>query len=75
MHSYQSNQIFHCTLCYVKLCNKLAWLIFASLRPGNIASFEQMSQWWRAVGNTVSDLTGLKFEPQTSRSRDNRITA
>ena len=34
-----------------------------------------MSQWWRAVGNTVSDLTGPRFEPQTSRSRDERVTA
>ena len=34
-----------------------------------------MSQRWRAVGDTVSDLTGLKFEPQTSHSRDERTTA
>ena len=27
-----------------------------------------MSQRWRAVGNTVSDFTGRKFEPKTSRS-------
>ena len=49
--------------------------IFALLRPGNTASFEEMSQWWRAVGNTVSDLTGPRFKPQTSRSRDKRVTA
>ena len=29
----------------------------------------------RAVGNTVSDLTDLRFEPQTSRSRDECVTA
>ena len=34
-----------------------------------------MSQRWRAVANTVSDLTGPKFEPRTSRSRDERVTA
>ena len=34
-----------------------------------------MLQRWRAVGNTASDLTGLRFEPQTSRSRDERFTA
>ena len=34
-----------------------------------------MSQRWRAVGNSVSDLTGLRLEPQTFRSRDERITA
>ena len=26
------------------------------------AFFEEMSLWWRAVGNLVSDLTGLRFE-------------
>ena len=30
---------------------------------------------WRAVGNTVSDLTGTRFEPQISRSRDEHVTA
>ena len=33
-----------------------------------------MSLRWRAVGNTVSDLTGPRFEAQTSRSRDERVT-
>ena len=41
----------------------------------NTAPFEEMSQRWRAVGNTVSDLTGPRFEPLTSRSRDERVTA
>ena len=30
---------------------------------------------WRAVGNTASDLTGPRFEPQTSRFQDERVTA
>ena len=34
-----------------------------------------MSQRGRAVGNTMFDLTGPRFEPQTSRSRDERATA
>ena len=34
-----------------------------------------MSQWWQAVGNTVSDLTNPRFELQTSLSRDERVTA
>ena len=34
-----------------------------------------MLQRWRAVGNTVSDLTGPRFEPRTSRSKDERVTA
>ena len=41
---------------------------------GNTAPFEEMSQRWRAVGNTVSDLIGPRFESQTSRSRDARFT-
>ena len=45
------------------------------LRPGNTALFEQLSQWWRTVGNTVFDLIGQRFESQTSRSRNERVTA
>ena len=45
------------------------------MRLGNTAPFEKMSQRWRAVGNTVSDLTGPRFGPQTSRSKDERVTA
>ena len=63
------------SLYYAEACNELAGPISASLRPGNTAPFKEMSQRWRAVGNTVSDLTGLRFEPQTSRSRDERVTA
>ena len=63
------------SLDYVEACNKLAGPISASLRPGNTAPFEEMSQRWRAVDNTVSDLTGPRFEPLTSRSRDKRVTA
>ena len=63
------------SLYYALACNELAKPISAPLRPGNTAPFEEMSQRWRAVGNTVSDLTGPRFEPQTSRSRDKRVTA
>ena len=45
------------------------------IAPGSTASFEGMSQRRQVVGNTVSDLTGSRFEPRTSRSRDKRITA
>ena len=55
--------------------HEFAGPIFVSLRPGNTALFEEMLQRWRAVGNTVSDLTGSRFEPQTSRSRNERVTA
>ena len=39
------------------------------------APIEEMPQRYGVVGNTVSDLTGPRFEPQTSRSRDERVTA
>ena len=56
-------------------CNEFAGIISASLRPGNAAPSEEMLQRWRAVGNTVSDLAGPRFEFQTSRPRDERVTA
>ena len=61
-------------LCYAKAWNKLTGPISGSLRPGNKASFEEMSQRWRAVGNTVFDLTEIKIEPQTSRTRNKGVT-
>ena len=57
-------------LYYAKACKVLAGPISASLHSGNTASFKEMSQRWLAVGNTVYDLTRPRFEPQTSRSRD-----
>ena len=42
---------------------------------GNTAPFEEMLRRWRAFGNTVSNSTGPKFEPLTSRSRDERVIA
>ena len=71
-----SNQINHYTrlLCQ-RLCNKFAKPISGSLRHCNTATFEEMSQRWRTVGNKVPDLTGQRFETQNSRSRDERVTA
>ena len=63
------------SLNYAEACNELAGPISASLCPGNTGPAEKMLQRWRAVGNTVSDLTGPRFEPQTSGSRDERVTA
>ena len=42
---------------------------------GNTAPFEEMLLRWQVVGNTVPDLTGPRFEHQTSRFRDERVTA
>ena len=58
-----------------RVTNEFTGPTSASLRPGNTALFTEMLQRWRAVGNTVSDLTGPRFEPQTFDSRDERDTA
>ena len=55
-------------LHYAEACNEFVGPISASLRPGYTASFEEMSQRWQDVGNSVSGLTGLSFEPQTYRT-------
>ena len=52
---------------YVEACNELAGRISALLLPGNTARFEEMLQRWRAVRNTVFDLTGLRYELQLTR--------
>ena len=52
----KSNLSLH-SLYYAKACYEFAGPISASLRSGNAAPFEKMSQRWRAVGNTVSNLT------------------
>ena len=59
-------------LYYAKACNEFMKLIYAPLRLGNTASFEDMLQQWRAVGNNVSALTGPRFEPHTSCSMQRR---
>ena len=63
------------SLYYAEACNGFAGLFSASLRLGNTATFKEMSQRWRAVGNIVSDLNGPRFEYQTSHSRDKRVAA
>ena len=42
---------------------------------GNAAPFQEMSQRWQAVGSTASNLTDPRFEPLTSHTRDERVTA
>ena len=46
-----------------------------SPRHCDTASFEEISQRWRAVGNTLFHLTGLSYEPRTSHFCDERVTA
>ena len=71
----QKSNLLLYSLYYAEACNKFAGPISASLRPGNTAPFGEMLQRWRDVGNTVSDLTGPRFEAQASRYRDERVTA
>ena len=60
---------------FIKRVTSFAGPISTSLRPGNTVPFEEMSQWWRAVGNTGSDLTGSRFEHRTSHFKDKSVTA
>ena len=43
------------------------------LAPGQHSS-EETSQWWRAVGDTESGLTGPGIEPQTFRGDSDLFT-
>ena len=49
--------------------------MYASLRPGSTAPFEEMLQRWRTVGSTVFGLTDTRFEPQKLRSRGEEANA
>ena len=77
-HWFYSNQIkllLH-SLYYTETCSEFAGLVFCAISPTvNTAPFKEMSQRWRAVGNAVPNLTRPRFEPQTSRSRDERVAA
>ena len=62
--------------CYAEASKELVMPISQVITTlSNTALFEKMLQRWRAVGNTVSYLTGLKFEPKTSHSRNKCVTA
>ena len=68
---FKSNLSSH-LLHYAEACYELTGPIFASLRPDNTASFEEMPQRWWAVGSIVSNLTGPRFKLQSYRSRNER---
>ena len=42
---------------------------------GYTVPFEELLKRWRVIGNTVSNLTSQRFEAQTSRSKDENVTA
>ena len=51
----------------------LAGLLSASWRLGNVASLEEMSQRWQAVGNPESYLTSRRFNPTLTASETNAL--
>ena len=53
-------------LYHVEGCSEFVGPTFSSMHPGITVPSQEMSQRWRAVHNTVPDLTGQRFEPQTS---------
>ena len=75
MFGIQTDYELHCKRFGANQTTELTGPIFLSLSPSNTAPFKEMSQRWQAVGNTVPELTSHRFEPQTSRSRDERVTA
>ena len=56
LHSNMKSNLLLYSLYYAEACSEFARPISASLRPGNIALFEEMSLLWRAVGITVLNL-------------------
>ena len=60
---FKSNLLLY-SLYYGKACSEFEGVISASSRPCNIASFGEMLQRLRAVGNTVSGLASSRFEPR-----------
>ena len=50
------------SLHYAEACNEFAGARLRISTPVG-STFEEMLQQWRAVGNSVSDLSGPRFEP------------
>ena len=63
------------SLDHAQACNEFAWSIAATLRLGKTRPFEEKSQRWRPVGNSVLDLTDPRFKSQTFRTQVAHITA
>ena len=63
-----SNRIFRYTLCITPKRETSLQGLRRVIAPGQHIFFEELLQRWQGTGNTASDLTGPKFEPQTSRS-------
>ena len=60
---FASNQTFHFIRCITpKRVTSLRTHISIIALALNTASFKEMRQQWRAVGNTMPDLTGPRFD-------------
>ena len=54
---------------------RVFWAHLLVIAPWQHSSFQRNAVGWRAFGNISSDLIDLRIEPQTSRSRNERIAA
>ena len=52
---------------YAEACYEW-WVHLRGIAPGEHSCSEETSQRWRAVGDTVPDLSGPGIEPQTFRA-------
>ena len=56
--------------------NHSQWIVlFCSYSFNNQDAGKEMSLRWQADDNSVSNLTISRFEPQTSRFKDKRVSA
>ena len=62
------------SLSDTEACNEFTGCVPALLSPGCTTPSKKRSRL-PAVGNTMSDLIGPRFEPQTYRFKDERVTA
>ena len=67
--------MFHYTWCITLKGVTSLGAHLCVVAPGNTAPIEEILQWWRAVGDTMSDLNDSRLEPRIFRSRDERVTA
>ena len=68
------NQIFPYTRCITPK-RVTSWRgQLRLIASGQLSFFRRNVARWRTVGNTVFDLTGPRFEPQTSCSRDEGVS-
>ena len=68
----ESNLLFYCSIAPKRVTSLSTHIRVIALKR-NTAPFRALQQQRRAFGNTISDLTGPRFEPQTSRDGTNAL--